>query len=872
MTPTSVVIAAQDTEAARREGARKLCVQPDQVTVRPSGESAYTVALKSAPGGFEITVSEDKMSAAIEITGPPKDPDEPVTAAEVEKAVAEKGLSFGMDPEAIRKVVKDAAGGKAQESVVVAAGRPPVPGCDASIEFGSGERVVDERSLSRYSVKPGQVVAAKTPAAEGTEGMNVLGEAVPCEVTQDRELFAGENISVSENGATFVSDVYGLAEVAGNTISVEPCVEVSADGLSARMTLRPTLSDNSCLSVDDVLAALRQAGVVNGVKEPEIAAALESEKSPRKLKVAEVAPSEDGVDAHIAFQFNLNGNDPEAVDDQRQVGELDETAVAKELVSGGAALAVKTPLTPRVKGFSVTGEALPCREPRDKKLSAGANVVLRDDELTYAVADGATGYANLINGSLCVENPIRVAENGLAVYLSVHPPSSSGVMLDAAGVTRLLEEHGIQYGINSAAIAESLNSAKAGGEPVHDTPIAKGRPPLKGQDARIELKFQTAQSAGTVVEGTDRVDYRERGTLQNVRPGSLLAVKTPATPGQDGADVFGSAIPATPGEDKELDIAENVTISEDGLQYMAETEGVVSLVGEDKIGVFQYYEVPGDVDYSTGNLTMDGTLNVKGWVRSGFSIRARGDLCVGAGMEDAVIEAGGNVEVCGGIVGKETASVSAHGAIRAYFVENARLAAGTDIAIRDSVMHSALSAQGHVNVTEGKGRIVGGTVTARKGIEVNELGSEATTKTALCVGMDTESLKKMAALEKEVRFYRRNKKKIALSLALLSNKAKLRTLSGAGAGQMAKLAKSRREAALKETRLTNYKKALAKTLGGEGKPVDIRVGRQVFEGTVVTIMGRHLRVREDYNKGGRFVLDTNEWAVRFVDNPGEKEC
>lgn len=682
MTPgseTSVTVGAPDAEGARKEGARLLGVAPEQVTVEPSGEGAYTVTPRSAPGQFEIKVREDKMAALIEMITPAMGDGEAVTAGDIEKALSEQKVTFGIDAGAIRQVVAQvAATGEARKGVTVAVGKPPVPGCDAQFEWHMGEAAANKHPQARGFVRPGQVLAVKTPATHGKEGRSVLGEEVPCEAGQDKELIAGEDVTVSADGAAFISALYGTVEVTGGTISVNSCVRTSDDALSAWITLCPRLSDNSALALADVLAALDQAGVAHGVKKDAIAAVLAQSDTVQEIVVAEGTPAQDGMDASIAF------------------------------------------------------------------------------------------------------------------------------------------------------------------------------------------KFQAGSSAGALNEETDRMDYRERGTLHNVRAGDLLAVKTPATLGEDGVGVFGGAIRATPGKDATLTAGENVTVSGDGLKCTAGIDGVVSLVGEGTISVFECYEVPGDVDYSIGNLAMDGTLVVQGWIRSGFAVRARGDLCVGAGIEDATVVVGGNIDVRGGIVGNKTGRICAAGDIRARFVESAYLQAEGDVIVGDSIMHSMVLAGGRVQATEGKGRVIGGTTTAGKDINVNELGSGAAARTVVNAGADARALEQIASLEKELRLYGRNKRKIALALASLGRKAAQRSSAAREAGALAKLVKVRREAALKEAKLARYRMSLVLAAQDQVEPVEISVRRAVHEGTIVTLMGHRFPVKEDINEGGRFTLDTKEWAVNYM--------
>ncbi len=864
MEPSSVMISAPDAEAACAEGAKTLGLQPDQVTVEFSGESTYVVTPKSAPGRLEIDVSEDGMTAQIKVITSSMGGGDPITVADVEAALAEQKVAFGIDKGAIEKVVAEvAATGEARESIVVASGKQCVPSQNASVEYKVGDAAANEDARARDSVRPGQILAVIIPATEGKTGRNVRAEKVFCEDGQDDELSAGDSVAVLADSVTFTAKAYGRVEHSGNKISVQSLVQISHDKMSARIQLFPRLSDNSALTLEDVLEALKDAGVVHGICNDFIVAALES-CEPQEIEAAKAVPPRDGVDASIAFQFQLNGEDPRMAVAEREQDGFAEEAVVKELVTEGDVLAAKTPPQPAVTGFSVTGEELPGREPADKELVAGTSVELLEDELTYVVAQGAIGYANFIDGTLCVEDPVCVSDDALTVSLCAQPPAASGKALTAEGVAAVLEARGVTRGIDTAAIERAVEQAAQTGKPVCDTPIALGQDQQRGDDAQIELKFQPRAKSGTTIEGTDRLDYKERGTLQNVNTGDLLAVKIPATSGYEGFDVFGNAIPAVPGDDKELSIIENVAVSEDGLQYTAEIEGVVRLVGDDKIDVSQFYEVPGDVDYSTGNLTVDGTLGIKGWIRSGFTVRPRADLSVGAGIEDAIVDVGGNIEVDGGVVGNDANRIHAGGDIRAHFVENARLDAGGDIIVQDSIMHSVVSAEGQVIVTEGKGRIIGGSVFARKGIKANEIGSEAATRTAVSTGVDAQALAQIASLEKELSLYGRNKKKLALSLALLARKAREKTIKPAETGQLAKLVRFRRQAAIKEAKLAEYKQALFQTVESEKEQAAICVEKGVFEGTVVTVLGHCLPVREDIPKSGRFVLDMEESAVKYI--------
>ena len=271
-----------------------------------------------------------------------------------------------------------------------------------------------------------------------------------------------------------------------------------------------------------------------------------------------------GVDAQIDFKFRLSGDDPEAVDARRKTGQLQAADIVKELVLAGEVLARKIPAQRSVDGITVTGRPIKGAEPKDKKVAAGKNITLLQDSNAYIVNDGICGYADYVDGTLCVENPVHISEDKMHVYLSVHPPSGPAKVLTMDMVERLLADRGIRHGIDRKAIELALATALSGGKPAHNHLIAEGTPPEEGRDGQIEFKFLTEKATGTVIDPAGRMDYRERHSIQNVKPGDVVALKAPPTVGKDGIDVFGNTVPAEPGIEKALTPIGNVSVSDDG--------------------------------------------------------------------------------------------------------------------------------------------------------------------------------------------------------------------------------------------------------------------------------------------------------------------
>ena len=105
--------------------------------------------------------------------------------------------------------------------------------------------------------------------------------------------------------------------------------------------------------------------------------------------------------------------------------------------------------------------------------------------------------------------------------------------------------------------------------------------------------------------------------------------------------------------------------------------------------------VVNNVSSSTGNITFDGSLLVKGDVMSGMNIDVTGDVLVKGVATNALIKAGNNVTVNIGIVGTDPidfaeeavfnfeAGIIAGGTISAKYITLTRLDAKFDIKARE---------------------------------------------------------------------------------------------------------------------------------------------------------------------------------------------
>ncbi|MCR5143976.1 MAG: FapA family protein [Lachnospiraceae bacterium] len=325
-----------------------------------------------------------------------------------------------------------------------------------------------------------------------------------------------------------------------------------------------------------------------------------------------------------------------------------------------------------------------------------------------------------------------------------HAPSTKGNLLDESDIMHELKSKGVKFGIDEDLIKEFLDNH------IYETEIvfAQGKPPVHGCDARIEYFFNTNPNLKPKHNEDGSVDYHSLDTISHVKAGDLLATLHPMNPGENGSDVFGKVTPPRSVKNKKLDYGRNITLSEDGLNIYSDVTGHVTLTGG-KVFVSDIYDVPADVDNSTGDINYDGNVHVHGSVRGGFTVIAHGNIEVDGSVEDSLLQADGDIIVKCGIQGMQKGVVEAGGNVITKYIENAKVFAGGFVE-SGSIIYSEVSAGEDVIVAEKKGSINGGIVRASGKVEANFIGSEMGGKTTIEVGLSPEKKEKYNELQKQI--------------------------------------------------------------------------------------------------------------------------
>jgi len=280
--------------------------------------------------------------------------------------------------------------------------------------------------------------------------------------------------------------------------------------------------------------------------------------------------------------------------------------------------------------------------------------------------------------------------------------------------------------------------------------VASGVKPVDGQIEHVILKKVTEKKVGTLREDGS-MDYKEKEYLTKVATNELICELKPYIPAQNGYDVYGQPIPAKMLGEKKYKIGKNLVPSKENPNlYVASKEGVLQIDSSFKINVENTVYIKKDVDINTGNLNINGNIEIGGSVQPGFRVSATGSILVGMSVEDAMLEAGSDIIINNGILGKspESCIIKANGNVAVKFVQNAKIFSGSVVRVKESVVQSEVNARDSIQIG---GYVIGGRVVGKNGIEVGTAGSSSFTKTLIIAGRDFEIEEKIENMNNEIK-------------------------------------------------------------------------------------------------------------------------
>ncbi|MDD2573175.1 MAG: FapA family protein [Firmicutes bacterium] len=451
---------------------------------------------------------------------------------------------------------------------------------------------------------------------------------------------------------------------------------------------------------------------------------------------------------------------------------------------------------------------------------------------------------------------VEIANDDKSAYAVMIPPDGGDPLTEDRAVS-IINENGVSAGLDRNNIKDMVTK-NVYGIPIQ---VARAVEPQDGENGYVEYNVDVDKKRKLSVSEDGTVDFHELGLIENVRTGQILAKLIPPTEGTDGQDVKGNPIKAKAGTAARLPKGKNTEITEDKDRLVALKDGQVNF-SNGKLNIYPVYEVPGNVDNSTGNIRFVGKVVVRGNVLTGFEIHAEGDIEVNGVVEGARLVSGGNIILKRGAQGRGKGVLVCEGSLVSKFIENCKVETGGDI-VAEAIMHSVLSSKSAIELKGKKGLLVGGNVAARNEIRAKTIGSPMATTTLVEVGVDPELRKNMDLMVKKMEKEKRSLEQVNFNISLIAKMAKKgyvpenkKVLLKKCVGLKAQLEENIKQ---NETGLARIKEQLNTISKGR-----VTAEKVVYPGTVINIGSSTMHVKDPleyvsfYRAGGEIKLGSFE--------------
>lgn len=315
---------------------------------------------------------------------------------------------------------------------------------------------------------------------------------------------------------------------------------------------------------------------------------------------------------------------------------------------------------------------------------------------------------------------VLTSEDGMLGYIKLTKNTEGSTEFSKEQLTEALKKNRIHYGINEESVL------KLAQRPIFNLRIkvAQGQKAVDGEDGRLHylVKRDSEYSPEYNENKEGKIDYKNLNYFQMVKKDQVLCEITKESNGIDGINIFGEGICAKPGKEMFFSIGKNTEFSEDKTQIISTCDGIVRFANN-KLDINDMLHISSNVDFCTGNIDFSGDVIVDGDVCTGFSVKSDGNIIIRGVVEDAEIEAAGNLHISKGLTGGYRRKITVGKDFNCHYIENAILSVKGDI-LADYIIDSKITCLGNIKLAGSKGLINGGEINLAGELSAKEIGTE----------------------------------------------------------------------------------------------------------------------------------------------------
>lgn len=422
-----------------------------------------------------------------------------------------------------------------------------------------------------------------------------------------------------------------------------------------------------------------------------------------------------------------------------------------------------------------------------RKIDFDSTTIFHDTTRNVLMAK-VNGYAGFIKGRLHVIPPVVINPDKTEALLyirsnEVHSIPAIDHIFEIINILKLFPTQ------DKISLERSIKKAVENN--LSFILISKGRSMERAFKPYVISKIKLEKSVGKIKEDGS-IDYKDRESIKEVFQGDLIGEYYEGSQGHEGFNVYGSKIPI---ETVVMgpEMGANLFIDPDNPGVVKTSINGLLNQKENKLEVVETLVIDSDIDYETGNIEFSGNIEIKGKVATGFSVITFGNLVIHGIVEGANLFSSLDMDLRSGVVSQGSNKIECRGNMKARYLQNAKVIVGKNLEVEDFIYHSLIRCNGEVKSVEKSGLVVGGSISAKKKIEINVAGNRNGEPTELIAGIDQEMDDKIKNRKKDLALLEERKSYITEQLKKNFHPNFIRN----PAAYASKLNKDQRELALK---------------------------------------------------------------------------
>jgi len=321
-----------------------------------------------------------------------------------------------------------------------------------------------------------------------------------------------------------------------------------------------------------------------------------------------------------------------------------------------------------------------------------------------------TNDATTVNESIGerrnAEVSFRISEDDMQAILSITAPYG-GQYPPLKTILSLAQKSGIVRGLGKNRILKFLEKVKLAdaGETL-DEVVAKGLPPRDGHSSYMKPLVPNAldRVLRPQVDVDGKTDLRNLGDVICVKAKTPVVRRVAPSKGRTGYTIKGTVLPAKPGDWLPIKMGDGTEVSEKDENLIIASHSGMPKFLDLIMSVDDTYTCTG-VNVGSGHVNYDGAVLVNGDVTEKMRVVATGDVTINGFVESAYIEAGGDIIITEGAMGKEsndanncTCVLKAGGNIHVQHGQGLSITCGRNVSIGRQLAYSYIQCGGAVTV------------------------------------------------------------------------------------------------------------------------------------------------------------------------------